>query len=90
LDINGLTTERLVVDGEEILRVRGEVVNLTSQAKTSPLVQFRLENRSGEALADWFVEPGTVPAGQSIKIDTDYPAPPIDSVELRYRFAPEE
>jgi len=90
LDIQGLTSSRLVVDGEEILRVTGEIVNLTSQAKTSPLVQLRLENRSGEPVADWFVEPGTVPAGQSIKIETDYPAPPIDSVELRYRFAPDE
>jgi len=90
LDIKGLSSERLIVDGDTILRVTGEVVNLTSQAKTSPLVQFRLENRSGEVLADWFVEPGTVPAGQSVRIETDYPAPPIDSAGLRYRFAPEE
>lgn len=90
LDVRGLTSERLIVDGEVILRVTGEVVNLTSQAKTSPLIQLRLENRSGEALADWFVEPGNIPAGESVAIDTDYPAPPIDSVELRYRFAPEE
>jgi len=71
-------------------RVTGEVVNLTSQAKISPLVQIRLENRSGEGVADWFVEPGVIPAGQSVRIETDYPAPPIDSVELRYRFVPEE
>lgn len=90
LDIRGLSSERLVVDGDEILRVTGEVVNLTSQAKTSPLVQIRLENRSGEALTDWFVEPGTIPAKDSVKIETDYPAPPIDGVELRYRFAPDE
>ena len=90
LDIKGLTSERLVVDGETILRVTGEVLNLTSQAKISPLVQFRLENRSGEVLANWFVEPGTVPAGQSVQIETDYPAPPIDSVEFRYRFVPNE
>jgi hypothetical protein len=90
LDINGLSSERLVIDGTEVLRVTGEVVNLTSQAKTSPLVQIRLENRSGEALTDWFVEPGTIPAKKSVKIETDYPAPPIDSVELRYRFAPED
>jgi len=90
LDIKGLNSERLVVDGEPILRVTGEVLNLTSQARISPLVQIRLENRSGEAVADWFVEPGTVPAGGSVKIETDYPAPPIDSVGLRYRFFSEE
>ncbi len=89
LDIRGLTSERLIVDGDPVLRVTGEVVNLTSQAISAPLIQMRLENRSGEALADWFVEPGTIAAGETINIETDYPAPPIDGVELRYRFVPE-
>ena len=82
--------ERLVIDGDKVLRVTGEVVNLTSQAKISPLVQIRLANRSGESLANWYVEPGTIPAKKAVKIETDYPAPPFDGVELGYRFAPEE
>jgi len=90
LDVRRLTSERLVVDGQPMLRVTGEVVNLTSQAIAAPLIQLRLENRSGEPLADWFVEPGTVPAGQSVAIETDYPAPPIDAVGLSYRFSPDE
>jgi len=90
LDIQNLTIERLLVDGDMVLRVTGDIVNLTSQAQNSPLVQFRLENRSGESVADWFVEPGTIPGKAREKIETDYPAPPIDGVELRYRFVPEE
>lgn len=90
LDIQDVSSQRLVVDGEDVLRVTGRVVNLTSQAISAPLIQFRLENRSGEALADWFVETGTIAAQQSINIETDYPVPPIDGVELRYRFVPEE
>jgi hypothetical protein len=90
LDVRGLTSQRLVIDGEPVLRVTGEVINLTSRAISPPLIQLRLENRSGEALADWFVEPGTIAAGKTINIETDYPAPPIDGVELRYRFAPDE
>jgi hypothetical protein len=90
LDIQDVSSQRLVVDGEDVLRVTGRGVNLTSQAISAPLIQFRLENRSGEALVDWFVETGTIAAQQSINIETDYPAPPIDGVELRYRFVPEE
>ena len=90
LDVRGLTSERLVVDGEPVLRVTGEVVNLTSQAIAAPLIQIRLENRSGEPLADWYVEPGTIAAGKTINIEADYPAPPIDGVELRYRFTSDE
>jgi hypothetical protein len=89
LDVQGLTSQRLVVDGVDLLRVNGEVVNLTSSAISSPPIQMRLENRSGEALVDWYVEVGTIAAGERITIETDYPSPPIDGVELRYRFAPE-
>ena len=90
LDIRGLEGQRLVFDGEDVLRVKGEVVNLTSKTISSPMLQLRLENRSGEALVDWFVEPGTIAPGETVNIETDYPAPPIDGVELRYRFMPEE
>ena len=90
LDVRGLTSERLVIDGEPVLRVTGKVINLTSRAISAPPIQFRLENRSGEPLADWYVEPGTIAAGNTINIETDYPAPPIDGVELRHRFAPED
>lgn len=90
LDIQGLSSQRLVIDGEDVLRVTGEVVNLTSSAITAPLIQLRLENRSGEALADWYVEVGTVAAGERVTLETDYPSPPIDGVELRYRFKPDD
>lgn len=90
LDIRGLESQRLVFDGEDVLRVTGEVVNLTSKTISAPMLQLRLENRSGEALVDWFVEPGTIGPGETINIETDYPAPPIDGVELRYRFMPDE
>ena len=89
LDIRDLKEQRLTVDGDPILRVTGEVVNLTTKAITSPLIQFRLENRSGEALDDWFVEPGTIAAGGRVDIETDYPLPPIDGTQLRWRFVPE-
>ena len=89
LDIESLSSQRLVIDGEDVLRVNGEVVNLTSEDIASPLIQLRLENRSGEALGDWFVEAGNIPARSRITIETDYPSPPIDGVELRYRFVPD-
>ena len=89
LDIQGLSSQRLVIDGEDVLRVTLDVVNLTSSDKLARLLQFRLENRSGEALADWYVEVGTVPANERVTIETDYPSPPIDAVRLRYDFESE-
>lgn len=90
LDVRDLKSQPLVVDGEPVLRVTGKVVNLTSKTVSAPPIQLRLENRLGEPLADWYVEAGTIAAGRSVNIETDYPAPPIDSFELRYRFVPNE
>jgi len=90
LDLRELKSQRLVVDGEDVLRVTGQVVNLTSKTISVPLIQLRLENRSGEVLADWFVEAGTIGPNNRVNIETEYPAPPIDSAELRYRFVPED
>ena len=90
LDVRDLKSQRLVVDGEPVLRVTGQVVNLTSKTISSPLVQLRWLNRSGEPLADWFVEPGTISGGGSVDIETDYPAPPIDGVEIAYRFVTDD
>lgn len=86
LDVGDLSTETLIVDGETILRVTGQVRNLLATAQTSPMLQMRLENRSGEPLADWFVDVGQIEARGVKQIETDYPNPPIDGVELRYRF----
>lgn len=86
LDVRNLRTEMLVVDGETILRVTGEVRNLLSTAQTAPLLQLSLENRSGESVADWFVDVGTIAAGGVSPIETDYPAPPVDGVLLRFNL----
>ncbi len=86
LDVSNMTTEMVVVDGEAILRVTGDVRNLLPRSQTAKLLQLRLENRSGEAVADWFVEVGEIAADGTARIETDYPAPPLDGVELRYRL----
>ncbi len=86
LDIQNLKTETLIVDGETFLRVIGDVKNTLSSSQVAPMIQMRLENRSGEPVADWFVDVGEIEAKGSKQIETDYPDPPLDGVELRYRF----
>jgi hypothetical protein len=86
LDVGNLATETLIVDGETVLRVTGQVENLLPTAQTVPLLQMRLENRSGEPVADWFVDVGQVEGKGTKQIETDYPNPPLDGFELRYRF----
>jgi len=89
LDIDQVRSETLLVDGRPVLRVTGQVKNLRRTAQIVPLIEMRLENRSGETVADWFVEIGQIAGDAVVDIETDYPAPPVDGVELRYRFVAE-
>lgn len=89
LDITAPETETLLVEGEPVLFVRANINNLTGQAKASPFLGFRLYNRSGDSLAEWYVEPGTVEAYGSKEVEARYPNPPVDGMQLSYGFAEE-
>ena len=78
-----------MVEGEPVLFVRANIKNLTGQAKSAPFLGFRLHNRSGEALAEWYVEPGTIEAHGTKEVEARYPNPPIDGMQLSYGFAEE-
>jgi len=89
LDITAPETETLLVEGEPVLFVRANINNLTGQAQASPFLGFRLYNRSGDTLAEWYVEPGTVEAHGSKDVEARYPNPPVDGTQLGYGFAEE-
>lgn len=86
LDIKNVSNQMLVVDGETVLRVNGEVENLSSKTVRQETVELSLENRSGETVAAWVVEIGEIKSGGIARFETDYPAPPVDGVDLRYAF----
>ena len=89
LDIVKPETETLMVEGEPVLLVRTEIENHTKQAKSAPYLGFRLRNRNGESVAEWYVETGTIQAGKTKTIETQYPNPPVDGMHLSYGFAEE-
>ncbi|WP_427454618.1 MJ0042-type zinc finger domain-containing protein [Litorimonas sp. WD9-15] len=89
LDIASPETETLLVEGEPVLFVKTSIKNLTGDTKLASYLGFRLHNRSGEAVAEWYVETGTIAAGDVKTVETRYPNPPIDGVQLSYGFAEE-
>ena len=89
LDISEPETETRLVEGEPVLFVKAEIENLTRQAKAAPYLGFRLRNRNGESVAEWYVETGTVLGKKSKTIETQYPNPPVDGMHLSYGFAEE-
>lgn len=89
LDIALPETETLLVEGEPVLFVRTEIKNLTGESMSAPYLGFRLRNRSGEAVAEWYVETGLIKAKGTKQVEAQYPNPPVDGVQLTYGFAVE-
>lgn len=79
------------IDGKAVLIVEGEVKNVSDEDRPMPLVALSLHNSSGQSVAQWNVEldSARLMAGDSAPYLSQYPAPPLDAVELRSRFANE-
>ncbi len=79
------------IDGKAVLIVEGEVKNISTETRPLPLVALSLHNSSGQSVAQWNVEleSARLEAGASAPYLSQYPAPPLDAVELRSRFADE-
>lgn len=91
LTLSPPTTRYVQIDGKPVLIVEGAVKNISNEALSLPLVALSLHNSSGQKLAEWNVELGDAPlrAGASSDYLSQYPAPPLDAVELRSRFSHE-
>ena len=79
------------IDGKPVLIVEGAVRNISGGTLSIPLVSLSLHNSSGQSVAEWNVELETegLEARSSAPYLSQYPAPPLDAVELRSRFANE-
>ena len=79
------------IDGKPVLIVEGSVRNISGDTLSIPLVSLSLHNSSGQSVAQWNVELETasLEARSSASYLSQYPAPPLDAVELRSRFANE-
>ena len=79
------------IDGKAVLIVEGTVRNVSNEPLTSPLIALSLHNSSGQNVAEWKVEleAPRLMARAAANYLSQYPAPPLDAVELRSRFANE-
>jgi predicted Zn finger-like uncharacterized protein len=71
-----------------VIEVTGKATNLTRKAKVLPPVIFTLHNPADEEIARWeyvFDNPN-LPAGERRNYQTEFPNPPPDAVDIKYRF----
>lgn len=89
LDITPPIAKTALINGDPVLVVNSEVVNLTGKTRILPLIELTLRNGSDEPLVQWYVELDQKKLGAkgSLKFASEFPNPPVDTVKLTYRFA---
>ena len=76
------------VNGIQTIIINGSVKNVTKKTKTLPPLILSLHNAQGDPVAEWWVEFNvqTLEGQERVEFASDYPNPPLDGKELRYRL----
>lgn len=88
LKLDPPTARMMVSDGVPIIRIDSVLHNLTKETLPVPLIELTLHDKSGQSLAQWYVEPSEteIAAKSEIAISTDYAEPPENAIGVRYRL----
>ena len=74
-------------DGQNVLQVTGEIVNLTSSEVGVPTVVVGLQDKTGKELAQFTTKVLALGAGARSPFLVQIPSPPDDVSSLKVRFA---
>ncbi len=89
LDFESPSTSHTMIDGRPVLVINGVIINKSNTPRPIPLVELSLVNGSGDVVTEWLVELEEQEIGpkQRIPYVSQYPNPPLDAVELKFKFA---
>jgi len=91
LNIEDPIMRSALVNGKPVLVINGAVRNITAKAQDVPMVELSLHSKDGEALVTWLVDvnKARLDKNERVTFVSEYPNPPIDAVNLQYKFANE-
>jgi hypothetical protein len=89
LEVRGVEREHIVMDGQRILAIKGQISNLDEQVKKIPWLRFALLGPTGEELYTWTLDTASKPLrpGESTSFVTRLSAPPEAAANVQIRFA---
>lgn len=89
LEVRGIEREHIVMDGQRILAIKGQISNLDENIRKIPWLRFALLGPSGEELYTWTLDTASKPLrpGESTSFVTRLSAPPEAAENVQIRFA---
>ena len=85
-----ISHQYLLAGGTRVLAIRGEIINMTSKAKTVPSLRFALRNKKGREVYHWSlngVSRRPLKPGASARFLTRIAEPPKYADDFQIRFA---
>lgn len=88
LDFEDPSTSHTIIDGTTVLVINGVIINRSDKTQPLPMVQLSLVNGNGEKITEWMVEmkQSQIGAKQRLTYVSQFPNPPLDAQELKYKF----
>ena len=89
LAFEGIHYEWSNTSGETVLKVAGNVVNVTASPMAAPTVVIALRDAAGNEISEWTANLGVpgLAGGQHFSFEAEIPSPPDNVSSLKVRFA---
>lgn len=89
LDIRKVETQHMLVDGQRIIAVKGEISNTSGSQRKIPWLRFGLKDDKGAEVYTWQLDTSARPLnpGESTNFVTRVASPPESAGKIEIRFA---
>jgi hypothetical protein len=89
LEIRNVELQHLLVDGERMIAVKGEVRNVSASSRKIPWLRFGLTSTGSKEVYSWQLDTGARPLrpGEATGFTTRVASPPENAQALQIRFA---
>lgn len=89
LDIRKVETQHLLIDGQRIIAVKGEIANISGNQRKIPWLRFELRDAKGNEVYTWQLDTNARPLqpGENTNFVTRVASPPETAGRIEIRFA---
>jgi hypothetical protein len=89
LDIRKVETQHLLIDGQRVIAIKGEIANISSSQRKIPWLRFGLRDGKGTEVYSWQLDTNARPLqpGESTNFVTRVASPPETAGKIEIRFA---